>query len=459
MTSSDEQQLLRAWGEHQRGKVDVALGEYQAVLQRNPEIPNGWCYLGIALHDKKQYQLAVDAYRNAIRLQPVFPVSWNNMGNSLRYLSEFDQAEEAFAKALQQKPDYANAYKNRAALRATQGDIYFACEDYAKAKSIQPNDPELHRNIGVLKLLLGEFEEGWTEYRWRWHCKEALAIQSPQPKWDGSSLDGKRIFLYAEQGLGDTIQFIRYANILKEQGASRVLVFAQSALAPLLRQTPGVDRWYDDFMPVDEPYDVHCSLIDCADLLKTNLSNIPDTAPYIKPSSYLVKYWADYFKQFSNNKLRIGLAWQGNRDHQADQFRSMKLSYLRPMLEQFDAEYFALQQGFGLEQVSRENLTQRIHCFPESTDKSSGAFMDTAAIMSHLDLVITTDTSIAHLSAAIGRPTWVLLNVLPDWRWLLDRTDSPWYSSIRLFRQAKAGDWDAVVSAVTADLRTCFKID
>ncbi len=238
-------------------------------MRAHPQSENAWCYLGIALHDKKRYTEAVEAYRKAIELKPAFAIAWNNMGNSLRYLLEFGSAEEAFANALKYQPNYANAYKNRAALRATQGDIEVACEDYQQALAIQPNDPELHRNVGVLKLMLGQFHEGWLEYRWRWLCKEAFSINAPVPKWDGSSLQGKRVFLYAEQGLGDAIQFVRYAKILKQRGASRVVVHGPAPLAALLRTIEGVDRWADEYTPMDEPFDTHCSLIDCADILET----------------------------------------------------------------------------------------------------------------------------------------------------------------------------------------------
>lgn len=448
MGLSPQQRLLNAWDEHQKGRIGHALAEYQAVLTANPRDAHAWCYAGIALHDQKRYLQAIDAYRRAIDIQPQFPVAWNNMGNSLRYVLDFSGAEGAFRTALQQRPQYANAFKNRAALRATRGNFEAACEDYQQAMAIQPNDPELHRNIGVIKLMLGEFNDGWLEYRWRWRCKEAFTIHTAVPKWDGGPITGKRMFLYAEQGLGDTINFIRYAKVLKDLGASKIFVQAQAPLAGLLRNVAGVDQWHDEFNPVTEPFDFHCSLIDCADFLKTDLTNIPGNTPYVYASKYLVDYWRDYLSKMSTKRLKVGLAWQGNRDHQADQFRSMKLSTLRPLLEQPNIDFYSFQQGYGSDQIRNEGFSNIVKVFPEGTDQSSGAFMDTAAIMSQLDLIITTDTSIAHLAGALGCSTWVMLNLMPDWRWLLHRSDSPWYPTMRLFRQRDAGDWTPVIAEI-----------
>ncbi len=459
VTGNREKILTDAWQQHQTGNIQQALRQYESALQGDGKDANAWCYIGIALHDLQRYREAVQAYENAIKLQPNFAVAWNNMGNSFRHLLQIDEAESAFATALIQNPKYGNAFKNRAALRATIGRFESAVEDYTSAMRIQPDDVELHRNLGVLKLLLGEFQEGWHEYRYRWKCRDSLPIPGDKPKWTGQSLEGRTILLYYEQGLGDTLQFIRYANVLKTLGA-RVLVKGQSVLAALLRNCEGIDAWFDDFMPVNVAYDYHCSLIDCADILKTDLTNIPSQTSYLKPAAYLQRYWHAEIDRLhiekstelngspNDAKVRVGIAWQGNPKHQSDQFRSMALKTLEPLITSASVQCFVLQHGVDSSRVPSAPHYNRLIYFPASTDQSSGAFMDTAAIITHLDLVVTTDTSIAHLAGSLGRPVWLMLNAMPDWRWLLDRSDSPWYPTMRLFRQNRQGEWQTVVQSV-----------
>jgi tetratricopeptide (TPR) repeat protein len=441
-------ELSRAWQVHQQGRVTDAEQVYRRVLSQAPQDANAWCYLGIALHDQRKYHEAVEAYRQALRINPLFPIALNNLGNTLRYVGDVEQADQCFQKALDLKPDYFNAFKNRGTLHAWNGRTDLAFKYYSKALELNPNEAELHRNLGVILLLQGRFREGWDEYRWRWKVGD-LNRPVQLPVWDGSDLRGKSILLTAEQGLGDTIHFVRFAQVLRQQGA-KTLVYAQSALMALLQNNHNLGPFYPNNLPLGQMFDYQCSLIDAADLLNVDLKSIPSLLGYIQPPQNLLAYWKQQMPKLSG-KFRVGIAWQGNPDHQADMFRSIPLSFFEPLSQIPGVELVSLQQGFGIEQI-REWRGAPLGLLPEGVDKSSGAFMDTAAIMQMLDLVITSDTSIAHLAGALGVPTWVGLNFVPDWRWLMDRDDSPWYPSIRLFRQTKTGDWASVFSAIQAEL-------
>ena len=445
-----EQELIRGWNIHQQRKYDEAESIYRNVIAQVPNNAAAWCYLGIALHDRRRFSESIEAYRKALKLQPEFPIALNNLGNSLRYTSEIDEADRCFAEAIRQKPDYFNAFKNRGTLHVWNGEIERGLHWYEQASKIEPNDAELHRNLGVIYLLQGRFEEGWREYRWRWRVGDLHRPNLSAPVWDGRHIEGKSLLLTVEQGLGDTLNFVRFARYLRERGA-KTLVHCQAPLLALLQQSPDLGHMYPNTLPIEAHIHAHCSLLDVADLLNINAENIPTYTNYIQPSQHLVRYWSQMLPK-QGDKKRIGIAWQGNPDHQADVFRSIPLKQFETLAELPNVELYSLQRGHGAEQMSNWRGAQPLKQFGDNIDKSSGAFTDTAAIMQQLDLVITSDTSIAHLAGAIGVPTWIALNYIPDWRWLLGRSDSPWYPSVRLFRQPKTGDWTSVFNSIKQEL-------
>jgi hypothetical protein len=446
--ASIQSELNRGWKLHQQKRLLEAERVYRQVLEIAPNDANAWCYLGMVLNDRRQYQDAVSAYERSLSIQPVFPVALNNMGNSLRYIGDIQRADDCFQKAIDLKPDYFNAFKNRGTLHAWTGNHDLALGYYSMALAINPKDAELHRNIGVIYLLLGNFEEGWPEYRWRWQVGDLHRVGT-SPVWDGSDLAGKSILLTAEQGLGDTLQFVRFARLLREKGAG-TLFHCPPELLALLQQSGSIGPVFPNNLPLQQQFDWQCSLLDVADQLNIDVNSIPCEDRYLQPSINLINFWK---KQIHSQKrsMNIGIAWQGNPDHQADQFRSFALSYFEPLSRINDVRLFSLQRRHGLDQLSAwkgDSIVQ----FDQNLDTSSGAFMDTAAIVSQLDLVITCDSAVAHLSGALGIPTWILLNYIPDWRWLLDRQDSPWYPQVRLFRQPTTGDWHSVFGQVSMAL-------
>lgn len=457
MPTPDET-LLQAWQIHQQGNPGQAERVYRSVIEQNPQHANAWCYLGIALHDQKHYTQSVAAYHKALEFNPRFPIALNNLGNSLRYLGRIDEADAAFQKALDIDPKYFNAYRNRGTLHAWSGRIDRAFQHYFEAMQLNPNDSELHRNLGVIHLLQGNFKEGWREYRYRWQCNDAIQHRYTQPKWTGQDLKGKTLLLYSEQGLGDTIHFVRLAETVKQLGA-RTIVHIQAPLLAILQSCKGIDFLIPNTLRVDEPFDYHCSLLDVADVLcmgdskDPGTTSIPARVPYIHAPQNLVEFWRGTLnKALPKSRLRVGIVWQGNPDHQADLYRSVPLNALKPLADVDGVQLISLQRGKGTEQLRTWNGNKVIYCLPEDIDQSSGAFMDTAAILNHLDVIVTSDTSMAHLAGAMGRPTSVMLSYTPDWRWMQQRTDSPWYPTAKLYRQPKIGDWDSVVRAIGHDL-------
>lgn len=437
-----QNELQRGWQLHQQRRIGEAEQIYRSVLSRAPNDANAWCFLGIALHDQRQYSSAVDCYRRALKFNPNFPIALNNLGNSLRYVNCVEEADQCFQKAIDLKPDYLNAMKNRGTLHLWTGAIDRGLAYYEQALKINPHEAELHRNLGVIYLLQGRFEEGWNEYRWRWRVGDLHRANTSIPLWDGSDLNGRRILLTAEQGLGDTLNFVRFAKVLRERDA-QTLVHCQPQLLALLQNSPELGPMYPNSLPLTQPFDVQCSLVDVADILKIHDRNIPSSCPYISPSPQLANYWAGKLPRQPGLR-RVGIAWQGNPDHQADAFRSIPLAQFEALAEIPNLQLVSLQSGYGVEQLSDWKGTKPILSLGAEIDKTSGAFMDTAAIMQQLDLVITSDTSIAHLAGALGIQTWLALNYVPDWRWMLERSSSPWYPTVTLFRQPALGDWGGV---------------
>ncbi len=447
---SAQTELARGWRRHQAKQLLEAEAIYRAVLERSPHDANAWCYLGIALHDQHRYPEAVEAYRKALSYHPEFPIALNNLGNSLRYIHEFEEADASFQRAIDLKPDYLNAYKNRGTLHVWTGRLDTGQAYYEQALAINPNEAELHRNLGVIYLLQGNFEDGWREYRWRWRVGDLHRPNINAPVWNGENLSGKSILLTAEQGLGDTLHFVRLAKELREQGA-QTTIYCQPPLMALLQNSPEVGRIYPNSLALDRTFDFQCSLLDVADQLQLNTDTLPHQVPYIHPSPHLIQYWEQRLPK-QPGSIRVGIAWQGNPDHQADAFRSIPLAEFEQLADLPQVELVSLQSGFGAEQLHDWKGRQPIRTLDESIDQSSGAFMDTAAIMQSLDLVISSDTSLAHLAAAMALPTWIALGYIPDWRWLLGRDDSPWYPTVRLFRQPTIGDWRSVFAKIRSKL-------
>jgi FkbM family methyltransferase len=453
--SSISEVLAHAWQVHQAGDVAAAEQLYRQVLGVDAANAAAWCYLGIACHDQDRFDQAVAAYRRAIELQPHFPVAFNNLGNTFRLQRKLNESIACFDRAIEQKPDYVNAHKNKGTALTWEGHLDEAVACYQRALEIAPDDAETHKNLGVLSLLRGRFEEGWAEYEWRWKTPETSLPAFSQPLWDGSSLDGKTILLTSEQGLGDVVHFIRYAAVLKQRFDCRVIAACPRPLLPLLASCAGID---DLIASGETPaeFDMFAPLLSVPGILGDNLQTFPADIPYLAFDAERVSHWQQVLQAFGGCK--IGIAWQGNPKHQADRMRSIPLDAFLPLAKLKGFQLFSLQKGPGEEQL--ETLAGRLDIVPlgHCLDEGEGAFMDTAAVLQNLDLLITSDTAIAHVAGALGVRTWVALSHVPDWRWLLDRDDSPWYPTMRLFRQREVGEWGNVFKLISEALLERFPI-
>ena len=461
------QQLSDAYKIHQAGDLTAAVAIYDRMVQQSPDNANAWVYLGIARFDQRRFADSVAAYERAIELQPNFPVAWNNCGNSHRMMGETDAAEHCFEMSLEQKPTYLSALKNRGTLWVWSGEIERGMRWYEKGLEVDPQNAELHRNLGVIELLRGNLDRGWEEYRWRWGVP---GLERPAPlgqPWQGESLDGKSILLYPEQGLGDAIQFVRVAKHLVDSGG-RVILKCPSNLINLfssITQTLGVDR----LIPLESPSPTttyHASLIEAVDWIYQVEKSLPCMGEGITPGSgylyvsdALVDYWREYLDREVNTlvntpgadthpKLRIGINWQGNPDHHADVYRSAPLASFASLARRKNVQLVSLQFGKGSEQLETCSFADQIHQLPDDLDQDGGAFTDTAAIVSSLDAVVTTDTSIAHLAGAMGTQTHVLLGKVPDWRWGMMGAKTPWYPTMTLHRQSEFGRWKEIIDAI-----------
>ncbi len=316
---------------------------------------------------------------------------------------------------------------------------------FHEALRLKPDYAEAHTNLSYAHYFQGDFESWWFEYEWRWKCRSCLPPAFPPPYWDGSSLEGKRILLFVEQGLGDTIQFIRYAPLVKQRGAT-VALQCQPSMLRLLATCEGIDQ----IVPkgVDPPAaDVRIPLMSLPRVFRTTLANIPAQVPYLSVDPELCMRWRQPLEQVDG--FKVGIAWQGNPDHLRDQQRSAPLVAFEPLAKIPGVRLVSLQQGIGRAQLPELAGPMGVLDLSDRVED----FADTAALVSNLDLVISVDTSVAHLAGAMGVPVWVAIQLLPEWRWMLEREDSPWYPTMRLFRQRSWGDWAGVFERMAETLR------
>ena len=441
-TPTPDALVARALGAHQRGELGAAESGYRAALASAPQHPHALHYLGVILYQRGRLTEALPLLEQAVRLVPQEPEFHNNLGLALEAADRTGEAIARYRQALALRPDHATAWNNLGLALQASNDLAGAIDAFRRALRLTPDFAQAHWNLALALLARGEFSEGWREYDWRLALVELGGRSAPLagPRWDGGDAHGKTILLTPEQGFGDSLQFIRFAPMLAARGA-RVIVQSQPALRRLLASAPGVSevRGTDEPLPV---YDAHLPLLSVAGALGVTAQDIPHAVPYLAADPQHEARIASELQPF-RGMLKIGLAWAGSRVHRNDRRRSCPLARLAPLLDLPGAAWFSLQRDDGEDQLPDLPSARRIVLLDARRD-----FDRKAALIDALDLVISVDTSTAHLAGALGRPLWVLLPFAPDWRWQLERTDSPWYPTARLFRQARAGDWGAVTDAV-----------
>jgi len=462
---------------YQHGDYAEAVRQIDFALTINPAVSDAYNNRGNALKRLGRHGDALASYNKAIALKGDDAASYNNRGSVLKDLKRYDEARADLDKAIALKPDFAEAFSNRGNVLWKLGRGEEALADYDRAKALRPNHAEAFFNRGttlkdlkrideaiaefdqavsimpdyadalwnraMCKLLVGRCREGWADYAWRWQTAHMMPHHRTfrQRQWSGrTDISGKTILLYAEQGFGDTIMAARYVPHVVARGA-RVILDVQPALVPLLAELRGVEAIVSNGQ-APPAFEFHCPMMSLPAAFETTLDTIPSDVPYLSVPQVHTEKWSQLLPR--SPRRRIGISWAGNPAFVYDAERSLGLTRMLPLLSRTDVQFVSIQKALREEDADILRAHPQIKLVGHAID----SFADTAALIASLDLVISSDTSVVHLAGALGKPVWILLQFVPDWRWLLDRTDCPWYPTARLFRQAERNNWETVISDV-----------
>jgi tetratricopeptide (TPR) repeat protein len=429
-------------------QFDAALASYDQAIQLKPGYAEAYYNRGNALQDLKQFDAAIASYDQAIQLKPDYADAYSNRGLTLQNIKQFDAALASYDQAIQLKPGYAEAYYNRGNALKDLKQFDAALASYDQAIQLKPDYADAYWNKSLGLLLHGDFDRGWELYEWRWRKDDPnfKGRGFTMPLWLGiESLQNKTILIYAEQGLGDTIQFCRYVKYITSI-AAKVILEVQPSLVKLMKES---DLSLDILArgTTLPNFDYHCPLLSLPLALQNIGATTIPTESYIKAGQARIEKWMNHF---NNEQFNIGISWQGSPKG-VDIGRSFPLALFEDIASLSRVKLFSLQKNGGTEQLNALPKGMVIESFREDID-SDGAFLDTAAIMKNLDLIITCDTAVAHLAGALGCRVWLALKWVPDWRWMSDGDSSSWYPSMRLFRQNKADDWEGVFDKIESEL-------
>jgi len=421
-----------------QGKFAEAEASCRQALRHKPDDAFAHSNLGHILQRQGKLAEAEASCRAALRFKPDLAEAFGRLGTVLQCQGRLQEAEECCRRALALDPHRADAHNELGCSLLEQGKLAESQACFEQALRFRPDNAVFHYNLAHVLLMRGDYLRGWAEYEWRERRKKRPLVL-PQPLWDGSALAGRRILLHWEQGLGDTLQFIRYAPLVKERGGI-VIVVCPRPLVKLLSGCAGIDQVVAAGNPVPA-FDTHAPLMSLPHIFKTTLATIPAQVPYLFADAERRRRWGN---AIADSPLKVGIAWQGHPDHPGNSLRSVPLSAFASLAEVAGVRWISMQYGPGTEQLART-----IDGFAVLDLGSQCAdFEDAAAAIMNLDLMITVDSVMAHCAGALGVPTWVLLRSASCFRWLKDREDSPWYPSLRLFRQSRWGDWDGVFARV-----------
>ena len=426
---------------HRAGKLNEAEQVYRAILQQARH-PSALHLLGVILHQRGQNEPAKDLITQSLALEPNDYAAHNNLAEVLKALGDAEAALACSRRSLELNPHFGAAHTSIAENLMNLGRVGEVSDHVTKATTLAPDDPNAHAVRGRYLLLTGQLTRGWPEYEWRLRKYPHLRRQIPSPRWTGGKIQGRSILLTAEQGFGDVLQFVRYADLLAEREAE-VYVECHPELKRLMQRAAGVVQAFavGEGLP---RCDFHVPLPSLPLAFNTSIKTIPAQVPYITPHPKLVEAWAEMVKK-DKPGFKVGIAWAGRRTHEHDRLRSCPLDVLSELAQVEGVTLYSLQKGADPAAVEAMKMVDRTSRMLD--------FADTAGLIANLDLVIAVDTAVAHLAGAMGKPVWIMLPFAPEWRWMLDREDSPWYPTAKLFRQEKAGDWAAMVKRVADYLR------
>jgi tetratricopeptide (TPR) repeat protein len=434
------------------GRAQDALAAFDEVLALMPRHGQARLNRGLASAALGHHEEAIADFEAALAVSSVSPAAHYNRGISLFAVGRYAEAVAAYDRALSIAPDHVKAWNNRGLALQALNRFDESLTSYSKALELQKDYADAHFNQALALLTVGDFRRGFAEYEWRWRRTGMAAHGRGRLLWLGEyPLQGRTILLHAEQGLGDTIQFARYVPLLARTG-TKVVLEVQSQLKALLGQIEGVGAVVARGEPLPS-FDVHCPLGSLPLVLKTEPATIPAEVPYLRADDAHIAKWRPRLEALGGP--RVAVAWSGNAQHMNDCNRSIALSRLAPLWSIGSARFVAVQRDLrsgDAELLAREPRVTQI-----GTELDD--FADTAAVLAFVDLVITVDTSVAHLAGAMGRPAWILVPFSPDWRWTLEGESSQWYPTARLFRQPSLGDWDSVIERLRSELQRFSRSD
>jgi Tfp pilus assembly protein PilF len=411
-------------------------------LSANPKNPDALHLMGITAHCAGLSESAIGFVEAAIRLNPREPRYYNDCGEIYRKMGKLAPAIARFRRTLSLDPHYYAAHNNLGVAFLEEGKIKQAIDCFLHVIHMDPKNPDAHWHLALALLLTGKFKEGWDEYEWRWESSQKNARRNfPQSRWSGSCLTHRTLFISCEQGLGDALQLVRYIPLIQTGQGGAIILECRPELTRLFKSISGISLTELGDSP--PPFDVHLPLLSLPRVFGTTPESIPAQVPYLSVDPDLKQHWKNRISASRN--IKIGLVWAGNKNHVNDRNRSCSPDVFRPILEMSGVEFYSLQKN--LEGTSPVSDMPWVDYCQDLND-----FADTAALVSALDLIISVDTSVVHLAGALAKPVWTLLPYMPDWRWMLGRNDSPWYPTMRLFRQPAPGDWNSVIRHVAIEL-------
>lgn len=434
----------------QAGREQGAVKAYRKAFELNNNYEAAYSNLGNCLQKQNKYAESIEYYARAIKLNPDYAEAYNNLAAALYKLGNFKAAIENCRKAIELKDNYAEAYNTLAAALNMEQRYDEAIECYNKTVECAPDYAEAYYSRGMVYLTHGEFAKGWDDYQWRLKTEEIKAtLRYDKPWWQGEDFQGKTLLVQAEQGFGDSIQFVRYLPMVKERGGT-VILAEKPELIGLFLDLEGIDDLVDirELTKGNVNYDLYVTLLSLPAIFSTKIDSITARIPYLFAEASKVAYWHDKIK---TDAFKIGICWAGSPAHRNDNSRSCALENFTRLAKIKNVRLFSLQKGQAIEQINN---------WPEDEDmelinlgQQFKDFTDTAAAIENIDMIISVDTSVAHLAGAMGKTAWALIPYQADWRWMLNRQDCPWYPTIRLFRQKHHSDWDSVFQRVAEQLK------
>ncbi len=427
-----------------------AIENYKQAIKLKPDFVEAYNHLGVLFNQQRRSFEAIEYFKKALQFDPEYAELYNNLGIALKEQEHFNEAVVNFELAIKHEPGFAEAFYNLANSLRDQGRCNEAIEKYREAIRLKPDYSQAHWNMSLAYLLNGNYEQGWKGYKQHRNAilKKITDFRCPgKPRWDGSSFANKRLLIHYEQGLGDNIQFARYLPMVKARRGT-VIFETLEPLIGLFRDFPGIDELlvYEHTKKPSVQFDLYTSLFDLPSIFQTTLETIPANVPYIHADPTKIRSWRDLI---AGPDFKVGIVWAGSPVHGNDRYRSCPLDYFEPLSKIDGVRLYSLQKGPATAQI--DLLAGKISVTDIS--KHLEDFSDTAAAIENLDLVISVDTSVLHLAGAMGKRAWAVLPFAPEWRWMLNRSDSPWYPTLKLFRQIQWKQWEPVFERIAGELR------